>query len=34
MQDGNAVLIAAGRTPLLVADVLAKMEEIRYGQAD
>lgn len=33
LDAGNAVLIAAGCAPLSVDDVLAKMEEIRYGQA-
>lgn len=33
LDAGNAVLIAAGRAPLSVDDVLAKMEDIRYGQA-
>lgn len=33
LDAGNDVLIAAGRAPLSVDDVLAKMKEIRYGQA-
>ena len=33
LEAGNNVLIASGCAPLSVDDVLAKMEEIRYGQA-
>ena len=33
LEKSISVLIAAGREPLLAEDVLARMEEIRYGQA-
>ena len=33
LEVSNAILIAAGREPVSAEDVLAKMEEIRYGQA-
>ncbi len=31
IEAGNAVYIAAGRKPLSVDDVLAKMDEVRHG---
>lgn len=34
LETGNDVLIAAGRAPLSVDDVLAKMEAIRCGATD
>ena len=33
LEKSNSVLITAGREPVSVENVLARMEEIRYGQA-
>ncbi len=32
LEMGNVILVEGGRKPVLIEDVLAKMEEIRYGQ--
>ncbi len=33
LEMGNVILVEGGRKPVSIEDVLAKMEEIRYGQA-